>query len=84
MALKVNKMLKSNSRDFDADSEGAKDLKLKQAMDRAFASMLKETEISYILNILKEKKAEGGMIPDQIKITKKREYYDQAKQTLEI
>jgi|TARA_B110000285_G_scaffold76999_1_gene88686 hypothetical protein len=64
MALKVSKMMKSNSRDFDADSEGAKEFKLKEAMDRAFASMLKETEISYILNILKEKQRDGEMRPD--------------------
>ena len=46
--------------------------------------MLKETEISYILNILKEKKGDGKLKPDQIKITEKKKYYDQAVKTLEI
>lgn len=45
-------------------------------MDRAFQYMLKETEISYILNILKEKKGDGKLKPDQIKITEKKKYYD--------
>jgi hypothetical protein len=70
------KLNKSNSRDFDADSEGAKEFKLQEAMDRAFASMLKEVEIRYILNILKEKKGDGKLKPDQIKITEKKKYYD--------
>ena len=73
---KLAKMKRNLSRDFDADSEGAKEFKLKEAMDRAFAQMLKETEISYILNILKEKKGDGKLKPDQIKITEKKKYYD--------
>ena len=34
---KLAKMKRNLSRDFDADSEGAKEFKLKEAMDRAFA-----------------------------------------------
>ena len=51
---KQDKVKKKGIREFDADSECAKELKLKEAMDRAFARMLKETEIRYILNLLKE------------------------------
>ena len=55
-------------------------------MDRAFESMLKETEIRYILDLLKE--PQDNELKDQdhtfVNITKKQEYYQQAKNTLEI
>lgn len=40
----------SSQRDFDADRREL----LQEAIDRAFASMLKEAEVTYLVNVLKD------------------------------
>ena len=77
MLSKVNEMMKEEQdKEFDAESEGAKRQKLQERMENAIETMLKETEISYILNILKEKKEKvmenGEEMPDQMSLSKKR------------